>query len=132
MTTTARQAACSLSSAAVASTCPASAVPIPRPVWRWSTASSTEEQRWEGIGCSFGERVGRGGAVDASHCDARVRNDDVVGVRDDPGGCGVATAVLAGVAAQPLVEHGLTAVELLTVVPANVEQCGATELSQAN
>ena len=91
-----------------------------------------EEQRWDGIGGSFGKCLGRGRAVDSGHRDAGVCHNNVGCVGDDPGGCGVAAAVLAGVAAQPLIEHGRAAVELLAVVPANVEQCGATELSQAS
>lgn len=61
---------------------------------------------------------GRGRAVDACQCDARVCDHDVIGVGDDPGRGGIAAAVLAGVAAQPLIEHGLAALELLAVVAA--------------
>ncbi len=90
------------------------------------------EERRGGIGGSFGECLGRGRAVDSGHRDAGICHNNVACIGDDPGGCGVAAAVLAGVAAQQLIEHGLAAVELLAVVPANIEQCGATELGQAS
>jgi hypothetical protein len=45
--------------------------------------------------------------VDAGHREAAVGDHGVVGVGDDPGGCRVTTAVLAGVATQPLGEDRL-------------------------
>ena len=74
-----------------------------------------EQQGWNGVGRAFRERFGRGRSVDAGHRDARVCDDDVVGVGDHPGGGGVASAVLAGVAAQPFVEYRFAAVELFAV-----------------
>ena len=84
------------------------------------------------IGRALGERLGGGRAVDASHRDARVSDDDVVGVGDHPGRRGVPTAVLAGVAAEPFVEDGLAAVELFAVVSTRVERRRTLQLSQAS
>ena len=93
---------------------------------------AAQQQCGNGIGCAFRDGVGGGGAVDPGHRDAGVCHDDLVGVRDEPGGRRVAAAVLAGIAAKPFVQYGLTAVELASLEAAPVEQRRAPKLSQAS
>ena len=134
VTTTARQAAFSLSSTAVASTCAASVGPDAEACVSAIDGEPAEQQRRDGIGRAFCDDLGRGRSVDAGHRDARVRDDNVVGVGDDPGRGGVASAVLAGVAAQPFVEHRLAAVELGRgrVGAGQAAPAGAAQSSQLN
>ncbi len=70
--------------------------------------------------------------MDPGHRDTCVRHDDVFRVDDDPGGGGVASAVLSRVSAQPLVKDGLAAVEMLAVVLARVQQYRPAKLNQAS
>ncbi len=91
-----------------------------------------EQQRGDGIGRALGERLWRGRAVDTRHRDARISHDNVIGVCDHPGCGGVAPPVLTGVAAQPLVEHLLPAVEPFAVMSPRVEQRRPAQLSQAS
>ena len=106
----------------------------PDPDFRPATVDgeSAEQQRGDGIGCAFSERVWRYGAVDAGHRDARIPDDNVVGVGDHPGRGGIAPPVLACVAAQPLVEHLFAAVEPFAVMSPRVEQRRPAQLSQAS
>jgi len=91
-----------------------------------------EQESRNRIRGALGDDFRRSGAIDASHRDARVGHDKVVGVGDDPGSGGVRMAVLAGVAAQPLVEDRFSAVELAAVMSARVQRRRAVQLSQAS
>lgn len=68
---------------------------------------AAEQQRRHWIGRLLRDRARRGAAVDRRHGEARVGDDPIVRCGDHPGGSGVATPVLARVAAQPLVERRL-------------------------
>lgn len=69
--------------------------------------------------------------IDRTHGNRRVSNNHAFGVSDDPRGGRVPTAVLPGVAAQPLIKSVIARSEPRAIVPGPIEQRGAAKLSQA-
>lgn len=90
---------------------------------------AAEQQRWDRVGSLLGKRRRRG-TVDRGHCETRVCDDLPAWGCDHPRGSGVAAAVLARVAAQPLVKRRLARVEVAAVVPSRIERLRATKISQ--
>lgn len=77
-----------------------------------------EQQRGDGIRGMLGKYLWSRRAIDACHRHARVCHDDILRVGNHPcRGC-VATTILAGVAAQPVIEYRLAALEAFTAVSA--------------
>ena len=94
---------------------------------------AAEQQRRDGIGRAWDSddygAAERSMPVIATLAYPTTRSLDV---GDHPGRGGIAPPVLAGVAAQPLVERGLAAIKSLAVMSPRVEQRRAAQLSQAS
>lgn len=93
---------------------------------------SAEQESRNGIGRALGYDSRCGRSVDPGHGNARVGHDHVVSVGDHPRGGRIASPVLAGVAAQPLIEHRLATVEPVAIVSARVKPRRPAQLSQAS